>query len=93
MDVSKKGFEVCQGLPNNFTGPWTERRTDDFKSHYGSSPVVVANIWYDMMTTDINLGLTESDKSDKGFKMLMIALHFLWTYPKNSKYSHPNWNL
>jgi hypothetical protein len=85
MDVLKKGFEVCQGLPNNFTGPWTERRTDDFKSHYGSSPVVVANIWYDMMTTDINLGLTESDKSDKGFKMLMIALHFLWTYPKNSK--------
>jgi hypothetical protein len=58
FDVLKKGFQVCKGLPNNFTGSWMEQRTDDFKSHYGSLPVVIANIWYNMMTTDINLGLT-----------------------------------
>jgi hypothetical protein len=41
-----KGFDACDGLPDNFTGPWTERRTSQFKSHYGSSPVVLANINY-----------------------------------------------
>jgi hypothetical protein len=85
LDVLKKAYQVCQGLPNNSTGPWTEQNTYDFKSHYGSWPEVVANIWHDMMNTDIDLGLNESDKSDKGFRMFMIAQHFLWTYPKNSK--------
>lgn len=85
QDVLKKGFHVYNGLPNNFVGPWTERRTSEFKSIYGSSPVVLANQWYDLMTTELNLGLTKADKSDKGFKMFLVAHHFLWAYPKNVK--------
>jgi hypothetical protein len=37
------------------------------------------------MTTDIETGLTERDKSDNGFRMHLLAHHFLWAYPKNSK--------
>jgi hypothetical protein len=85
QDVLKKGFRFFNGLPNDFPGPWTERRTNDFKSHYGSSPVVLANQWYDLMTTELHVGLTEADKSDKGFKMFLIVHHFLWAYPKNAK--------
>ena len=84
QDVLTKGFHFFNGLPN-FSGPWTARRTNDFKSHYGSSPIVLANQWYDLMTTELNVGLTEADKSDKGFKMFLIAHHFLWAYPKNAK--------
>jgi hypothetical protein len=38
-----------------------------------------------MMTTNICLKLTISDKSDKGFDKFLMAHHFLWAYPKNSK--------
>jgi hypothetical protein len=86
QDVLKKVFHFFNGLPNNFAGPWTELRTGDFKSHYGSSPVVLANQCYNLMTTaELNVGLTEADKPDKGFKMFLIAHHFLWAYPMNSK--------
>ncbi len=74
QDVLKKGFRFFNGLPNDFPGPWTERRTNDFKSHYGSSPVVLANQWYDLMTTELNVGLTEADKSDKGFKTVQYQM-------------------
>jgi hypothetical protein len=82
LDVLKKGFTAA-GLPD--VTHWTERRTEEFRSHYGSSPVVLANIWYDLTTTNIDTGLTENDKSPVGFKMFLIAHHFLWAYPKNSK--------
>jgi hypothetical protein len=82
LDVLKKGFTAA-GLPD--VTHWTERRTEEFRSHDGSSPVVLANIWYDLTTTNIDTGLTENDKSPVGFKMFLIAHHFLWAYPKNSK--------
>jgi hypothetical protein len=84
-DILKKGFHFFNELPNNFAGPWTERRTNDFKCHYGSSPIVLANQWYDLMPTELNMGLTQADKLDKGFKMFPIEHHFLWAYPKNAK--------
>jgi hypothetical protein len=82
LDVLKKGFAAA-GLTD--VTEWTETGTKLFRSHYGSSPVVIANIWYDLMTTDTCTGLTEKDESDNGFRMHLIAHHFLWAYPKNSK--------
>jgi hypothetical protein len=39
-----------------------------------------------MTTSEIeDLNMTEKEKSEKGFKMFLVAMHFLWTYPKNSK--------
>ena len=49
-----------------FKPEWCKARLDDFKKFYGSTPVVLTDIWHGMMTTDICLQLTISDKSDKG---------------------------
>jgi hypothetical protein len=38
-----------------------------------------------MMTTNICLKLSISEKSDKGFDKFLIAHHFLWAYPQNLK--------
>jgi hypothetical protein len=56
-----------------------------FRKHYGSSPLDLSDMWYDLTTTNIpGAELGDKDKSAKGFKMFMAAHHFLWTYPKNS---------
>jgi hypothetical protein len=48
--------------------------------------VVLANIWYDLTTNEIEgLTMTCKDKSDKGYFMFLVAMHFLWVYPKNAK--------
>jgi hypothetical protein len=86
QDILKNGFHFFSGLPNNFNKPWTQRRTNEFKAHYGSSPDVLANQWYDLTTVDLpGLEFTEKDKSEKGLKMFFVAHHFLWAYPKNGK--------
>ena len=55
-----------------------------FQQHYGSSSLVVAAIWYDLWTTEIQAAkLTGEEKSQQGFKRFMMVLFFLWTYPKN----------
>jgi hypothetical protein len=48
-EVLVKDFDACQGLLDNFMGSWTQWQTNILESHYGSSPVVIANMWYDMM--------------------------------------------
>jgi len=57
------------------------RRT--FKEHFGPSPTVVAVVWSDILSADVELGLKKGDKSEKGFTKVLTALHFLWAYPKN----------
>jgi hypothetical protein len=61
QDVLTRGFQVYEGLPNP-QGQWTERRTNEFKKHYGSLPVVLANMWHDLQTTEetVHLDLPKS---------------------------------
>lgn len=81
-DVMKKGLRYC-GIRG--TRSSAAAQTKQFHSHYGSSPLDLADMWYDLTTTDIpEAQLEDKDKSEKGFKMFMVAHHFLWTYPKNS---------
>jgi len=55
-----------------------------FREHYGTSHVVLANIWRDLNETDIeDARLDEKDRNEKGFKTFMIAYYFLFIYPKN----------
>ena len=55
-----------------------------FREHYGSSHIVLANIWHDLTVTSIPAArLDDTDNSEKGFKMFLIAYFFLFTYPKN----------
>lgn len=49
-----------------------------FKAHYGSSPLVVATIWEDLLTTDIPAARIPSKTSpDK----LFLGMYFLKVYP------------
>lgn len=51
-----------------------------FKSHFGSHPTVYAELWEELQTTDIeNARLLSGD--DKHFKMFMMTLFYLKTYP------------
>jgi hypothetical protein len=84
QDILKYGFHFMSGL--RYNGKWTPRRTDEFKAHYGSSPIVLANQWYDLMTSAIpDLAKTEVDNSEKGLRSFFTAHHFMWAYPKNAK--------
>ena len=59
--------------------------TVSFRKHYGSSPLDVANIWYDLTVTDIpGAALSAEENTERGFVMFMMAHHFLWTYPRNA---------
>ena len=63
-----------------------EAKNEDFRSHYGASPLTLASQWFDLTKTDIpEAQLTAKEESTKGFKMFLIAHFFLWNYPKNSK--------
>jgi hypothetical protein len=84
-DVLDRGFSALNAHGPDFKPKWCKARIDDFKHFCGSTPVVLTDTWHDMMTTDIYLNLTISDKSDKGFDKFLTAHHFLWACPKNSK--------
>ena len=71
----------------------------DFHSHYGSSPLVLAEQWNDLCQwkhkdfTSVlyatcawnNRGrMPTKDKSERGFKHFMAAHFWLWTRPKNA---------
>jgi hypothetical protein len=67
---------------------WSEKtRVEQFHRHYGSSPLVIADIWYDLVFDDHlpeELALTEDEKNERGFKKYMTVQFWLWVYPKNS---------
>ena len=53
-----------------------------FKSFYGSKPIVCAQIWEDLQTTDIVEARIEA-KSQKDVDYFLMAHHFLTCYPLN----------
>jgi hypothetical protein len=82
-DVLQKGLE-CLHIPICSQTSKAKKELE-FHKHYGSWPLEVANLWYDLTTTDIVGALmTEKEKSESGFLMFMMAHFFLWSYPKNS---------
>lgn len=82
-DVLNRGFRHYNGLPTYYKGGYTKHAVNLFKKFYGSSPAVVANMWFDMQ--DKTDAVPEKMKSEAGFKRLLIATHFLWAYPKNAE--------
>ena len=57
-----------------------------FRGLYGPPPVVVQEVWEDLCNSTIATArIPDNEKIMKGFKMFMIALYFLWTYPKNAR--------
>jgi hypothetical protein len=50
---------------------------EEFRSLYGSSPSVIATVWADLITTEIDdARLDAADMTDKGFRSFMIANYF-----------------
>ena len=63
-----------------------QRQEGIFHSHYGSSQLAVANMWYDLTTTKIpESKLNDDEKNHKGAKRFLVALHFLFVYPRNAQ--------
>ena len=83
--VLSRGFAAYSGLSNNHDGTMNEKDVNMFKKVYGSSPVVVSVLWNDIVTSPTTIFPCNRDISEKGFKKLLIALHFLWAYPKNAE--------
>jgi hypothetical protein len=68
---------------------WSEKtRVLDFHRHFGSSPLDITDIWYDLVNDDKylpkELRLISKEKNEKGFKRYMMVHFWLWTYPRNS---------
>jgi hypothetical protein len=83
-DVMWRGLAYC-GLGRDQQEAMTlDTKAGMFKAHYGSSPLVVADIWSDLCSTTIEgARLEKAEKLEKGFKKFMVGMFFLWTYPKN----------
>lgn len=54
----------------------------EFHKHYGSSPLDVALIWYDLCQSSM---MNDKEKSDIGFKRYLAAHYWLWCRPKNAE--------
>lgn len=83
-EVLVRGFRTISGLGSITINDYNPTNIATFKEHFGPSPSVIAAVWSDILTTSIDLGLLPDDKSEKGFKKLLTAIHFLWAYPKNA---------
>lgn len=79
-----RGFRYMSGLKKITNQEYNKRNVRTFMAHYGSSPSVVAVVWCDIITEEIDLGVSAKDKNEKGFRRLLGAMHFLWAYPKNA---------
>eukprot|EP00980_Cylindrotheca_fusiformis_P020619 scaffold7681_cov122-Cylindrotheca_fusiformis.AAC.3 len=84
-EVLVRGFRAIKGLPSVTSDDFCEKNVKKFQREFGTTPTVVACIWSDIATTeDLDLGINHSkDINEKGFKYLLIALHFLFAYPNN----------
>ena len=83
-EVLEKGLEAV-GV--NRSGKSKENQWEHFHKEYGSNPLDVAEIWFDICQgehIDIKNKLKESEKSLNGFRKFLVAHHFLYHYPKNS---------
>ena len=66
------GFALCR---QQKVDPKTNLRR--FKAYYGSAPIVYAQIWEDLQTTDI----PEASISDENIDSFLMTMHFLKCYP------------
>jgi hypothetical protein len=80
-DVLEKGLQIMsvrQGQKKE------KRLQEEFHKHYGSSPLDIAECWYDLCFYDKSV-VPPKEKSHKGFKQFLAAQHWLWARPKNAE--------
>jgi hypothetical protein len=54
---------------------------DSFHSHYGSNPIVYAQIWEDLQTTEIEEAKISGAVANTGLDYFLMEIHFLKCYP------------
>jgi hypothetical protein len=93
QDVLEKGLNYVNVKQH---GKSQRSKQEKFQKHYGSSPLDLANMWYDLMTNDPPipddapekvkklLVINKNEREERGFKMFMAVHYFMWSYDKNS---------
>jgi hypothetical protein len=73
-DMLERALKILQIDTNWKSRQW---QTEQFHAHFGSDPLDLANIWYDLSTTDIeDVKLMAKEKSENGLKCFLVAQHF-----------------
>ena len=69
-------------------------REEVFHRHYGSPPLVIAEMWFDLQQGEYPGAslITPKEDSMQGFKAFMTAHFFLWVYPKNAGLTSSRFN-
>ena len=83
-DVLKIGIKLLR-LQSKATNR-TKKLSELFKNNFGLSPLVLSQVWADILKADLQSGeckIALSDYSEKGFNKFLCANYVLWTYPKN----------
>lgn len=52
-----------------------------FRSHYGSNPIIYAQIWEDLQTTPIDEARISGADANTGLNYFLMSIHFLKCYP------------
>lgn len=82
-EVLERGL-MYMGIEHKRWASW-ETRVVSFKNHYGSSPRVLAQQWYDLTVTELPCArLNKEEVSEAGFRRFMQAHNWLWSYPDNA---------
>jgi hypothetical protein len=68
-------------------------RIEKFHKHFGSSPLVLATMWYDLTVTEIPGAMLSKMEKQRGFKMFLVAHYYLWTYEKNADLLASRWDM
>jgi hypothetical protein len=58
-----------------------ETNLDHFRSLFGSNPVVYAQIWEDLQTTDIHDARIDGATAKTGIRYFLMSIYFLKNYP------------
>ena len=86
QDVLEKGLAMVGYTVTAQQSMSRESCDTKFRKHFGSSPLVLGDMWYELTSTDIPLAaLNDNEKNMKGFESFMRAHYFLWTYPRNAE--------
>ena len=80
-DVLEKGLQY---LAIQRQGRSKAQQVVQFHKHYGSDPLPIGTMWFDLTATTIPQSTLTEEEKMRGFKMFMVAHYFLWVRPKNA---------
>ena len=86
QEVTMHGLEAVRIWRHDQAAMSEEKKKLYFHKHFGSSPLDLADMWYDLVSTDIpGAALTDREKTLWGFKRFMMAHYYIWSYTRNAE--------